>query len=159
MGVNIRDLTRQHLKVWAGLPFTEVAEEVLPDWDVSLVFVGAKRAQELNERLRGKDYIPNVLSYALGEKSGEIFICPSEAAKQAPEFHLAPSAYCLLLFIHGLLHIKGWAHSATMEACEQKLLAQFAKSGAHTYPHATTHSNRNRHRHVPDQDGRRRGAH
>ncbi len=147
-GVEIQNFTRQNMKVLAGLPYDAVAKEVLPGWDISLVFVGEKRALNLNKRLRNKDYIPNVLSYVVGNKSGEIIICPSEADKQAPSFDLAPSAYCLYLFIHGILHIKGWAHSAKMEKCERALLARYE----------TTHSNRHRHRDVPGKNGRRRGA-
>lgn len=94
------------------------------------MFVGAKRARDLNKKLRGKTYTPNVLSYRLGTKSGEIFICPTEAAKQAPSFHLTPSILHLYLFIHGLLHIKGWAHGARMEECEQKLLKRYAPANS-----------------------------
>ncbi|MDO8593323.1 MAG: rRNA maturation RNase YbeY [bacterium] len=148
MAVAIKNLTRQHLKVVAGAVFSAVAEEVLPGWDVSLVFVGATRAKALNKKLRGKTYVPNVLSYVVGEKSAEIIICPSEAAKQAPSFNLTPYTFTLYLFIHGALHIKGWAHGARMETCERNLLARYE----------ATHSYRHRHRHVPSKDGRRRGA-
>lgn len=134
-GVSIKNLTRQHLKVVAGLPFAKVAEEVLPDWDISLVFVGPAKALALNKQLRGKTYTPNVLSYALGEKSGEIFICPNEAAKQAPSFHLSPPIFHLYLFIHGLLHLKGRVHGATMERCERKLLSKFAHTNVATNSH------------------------
>jgi rRNA maturation RNase YbeY len=133
MGVDIKNLTRQQLKVVAGLPFEKIAKEVLPGWDISLVFVGPTKARALNKSLRGKTYIPNVLSYAVGEKSGEIFMCPAEAAKQAPHFNLRPTTYNLLLFIHGLLHIKGWAHSATMERCEQKLLKKYGAPHSHRH--------------------------
>ncbi|MCX6787353.1 MAG: rRNA maturation RNase YbeY, partial [Candidatus Kaiserbacteria bacterium] len=126
-----------------------IAKEVLPQWDISLVFIGPKKARALNEQLRGKTYTPNVLSYTVGKKSGEIFICPSEAAKQAPSFNLPLAPYTLFLFIHGLLHLKGWAHSVTMERCERKLLAHYV----------ATNSNWHRHRHLPDKNGRGRGAH
>jgi rRNA maturation RNase YbeY len=129
--VFVKNLTRRRLPAPRSA-FSKIAKDVLPDWDISLVFIGAAKARALNKKLRNKDYAPNVLSYALGDKSGEIFICPSEAEKQAPSFHLAPSAYCLYLFIHGALHIKGWEHGATMEKCERKLLARYV----------TTHSDR-----------------
>ncbi len=128
--------------------FSAIAEEVLPGWDISLVFVDAKKARALNEKLRGKKYVPNVLSYIVGEKSGEIIICPSEAKKQASNFRQTAPRFLLLLFIHGVLHIKGWAHSVTMERCERNLLARYE----------TTHRHRHRHRHVPSKNGRRRGA-
>jgi len=122
--------------------FSSIAESVLPEWDISLVFVGTKRARDLNEHLRGKTYTPNVLSYAVGDKNGEIFICLQEAEKQAPLHDMDERTFVLSLFIHGLLHLKGWAHGGTMERCERKLLAQFAKGAVRTYPHVTTNSHR-----------------
>lgn len=147
-GVSIKNLTRRTSSV-AGLPFVRIAKEVLPGWEISLVFVSSKKALELNKKLRGKNYVPNVLSYAVGNKSCEIIICPSVAIKQAPAYSLLPTAYCLLLFIHAVLHIKGWVHGANMDKCERKLLARFNE---------TPNRNRNRHRHVPSKDGRSRGA-
>lgn len=153
-GLSIRNLTRRRLASRAV--FSDIAASVLPEWDISLVFVGATRARTLNERLRGKSYVPNVLSYALGEKSGEVIICPSESAKQASDYNLQPSIFNLYLFIHGLLHLKGWSHGVTMERCERKLLATVVKDATRS-PHEATHRDRNRYRHVPGEDGRRRG--
>ncbi len=112
--------------------FLKIAKEVLPEWEISLVFVGTAKAKKLNVELRDKHYIPNVLSYVAGDKSGEIIICPAEAEKQAPSYGLSSKDFTILLFIHGLLHIKGWAHGATMEKWEHKLLAKFSprKHGA-----------------------------
>ncbi len=122
--VEITNLTRRSVPRFA---YTAVASEVLPDWEISLVFIGPKKAQELNEQLRGKSYTPNVLSYEVGDKSGEIFICLNEAAKQAPAHEMNEREFILFLFIHGLLHLKGWAHGGTMERCEQKLLIRFSQ--------------------------------
>lgn len=164
MSVSIRNFTRQPIRIRHA--FSEVAEAVLPEWDLSLVFVGEQRAKALNTKLRRKTYVPNVLSYRLGKQSGEIIICPRAAARQASHYQLQTAGYLLLLFIHGLLHIKGMAHSARMEECEQALLARFlparqtkARISARTsISHVTTHCYRNRHRHVPDKNGRRRGG-
>lgn len=158
--VSIKNFTRRDS--WAGLPFEKVAGRVLPGWDISLVFAGAKRARALNQSLRGKSYTPNVLSYVVGQKSGEIIICPAAADKQAPHYNLPPATYTLYLFIHGLLHLEGRAHGATMERREQTLLADFVpvttpskKDARPLFNNVTSHSNRNRHRHVPGQAGRR----
>jgi probable rRNA maturation factor len=125
-GVSIQNVTRTSIQS-ARSTFSKIAKEVLPGWDISLVFVGEKRARELNKNLRGKDYVPNVLSYSLGKKSGEIIICPLEAKRQAPTYKMSQRTFVLYLFIHGVLHVKGWVHSGKMEKCEQKLLATFAK--------------------------------
>ena len=157
MALAIKNLTRRASCV-AGLPFLKVAKEMAPSYDISLAFVTPAKARALNKQLRNKDYIPNVLSYALGAKSGEILICLAEAQKQAPAYAMTERDFILYLFIHGLLHVKGGVHGATMERSERKLLAKFAKNGARSLLNVTTHSNRNRHRHVPSKDGRRRGA-
>jgi rRNA maturation RNase YbeY len=140
MGVSIKNLTRRPLR--GRRVFQKIASRALPDWDISLVFVGPTKARTLNKQLRGKSYTPNVLSYAAGKKSGEIFICPSEALMQAPDFQLSASNFQLLLFIHGLLHLKGWAHGVRMEVCERKLLAHFAKGTVRSSPHVAAHSHR-----------------
>ncbi len=139
-------------------PYTRIAASVLPGWEISLVFVSALRARSLNERLRGKTYTPNVLSYAVGKKNGEIFICRDAADSEASAYGMSERIFVLYLFIHGLLHLKGEAHSGTMEQRERKLLAKYTKSGVSARTHAPTHSNRNRHRHVSGEAGRRRGT-
>jgi rRNA maturation RNase YbeY len=144
-GILIKNETRRRQAPRAV--FSKIAKEVLPRWDISLVFVAPAKARALNTQLRKKSYVPNVLSYIVGEKSAEIIICPSEAAKQASDFQLTASSFLLLLFIHGALHIKGWVHGAKMEKCERTLLFKYVQKN----------SDRHRHRHVPGKDGRRRG--
>ncbi|MBI2409477.1 rRNA maturation RNase YbeY [Candidatus Kaiserbacteria bacterium] len=161
MAVSIRSLARPNQKVWTGWPLSTIAAETLPGWEISLAFVGPERARMLNKKLRRKAYVPNVLSYVVGKKSGEIIICPSEAAKQAPDFKLSTANFQLLLFIHGLLHLKGWAHGGTMERREQALLARYllvrgASSDSRIdISHEAAHRHRNRHRDLPGKTGRR----
>jgi len=126
MSVSIKNFTRRPSD--GRRVFSKVANEILTGWDISLVFVGSAKARALNKELRNKEYTPNVLSYTLGDKSGEIFICPKEAEKQASLFGLSRRAFVLSLFIHGLLHIKGWAHGAKMDKCEQTLLLRYGST-------------------------------
>lgn len=107
-------------------PFADAAAGILPGWEISLVFAGERRAQALNVALRGKTYVPNVLSYEAGAKSGEIIICPAEARRQAPKYGLPYPQFCLFLFIHALLHLKGYPHGARMERQERAQFARFA---------------------------------
>ena len=137
--VEITNLTRRPSPRFA---YAAILAATLPEWDISLVFVGPKKARELNEQLRGKTYTPNLLSYALGERSGEIFICLHEAARQAPSHGMSERDFTLYLFIHGLLHLKGWAHGSTMERCERKLLTQFTARGTRASLHVTADSDR-----------------
>ncbi len=120
--LDIRNLTRQRA---VSFPFARTHAHILPSWDISLAFVGKERAQSMNKSLRNKDYVPNVLSYETGKNSGEIVICLLEAKKQAPEYGMRYPEFVGFLFIHGLLHLKGEQHGATMEKQERLLLKRF----------------------------------
>ena len=138
--LDVRNFTRSRI---SSAVFEEARAHVLPDWDISLVFAGEIRAQKLNTALRKKDYIPNVLSYEAGAKSGEIIICPPIAKKQAPRYGLSPTHFMLFLFIHGLLHLKGYPHGATMERLERATLARFIRTESlKHFIHGTTHRDR-----------------
>ncbi len=106
-------------------PYQEALTAILPGWDMSLAFAGETRAQSMNKVLRGKDYVPNVLSYESGTKSGEIVICLSVAKKQAPDYDMTYTEFVGFLFIHGCLHLKGERHGATMDRKERLLLKRF----------------------------------
>ena len=60
----------------------------------------------------------NILSFPLSKTSGEILICPKAAKPYSVGY----------LFIHGLLHLKGRVHGATMEREERRLLKAFGLS-------------------------------
>lgn len=108
------------------VPFSRIKDAVLgPDYELSLVFVGDVESQKINMRHRGKDYVPNVLSFELGKDAGEIFINPSEARRQAPEFGRTYRSMIIFLYIHGLCHLKGMLHGSTMEKSEARLRKKF----------------------------------
>jgi probable rRNA maturation factor len=112
------------------------------------VYAGEKRAQNLNATLRAKSYIPNVLSYESGTRSGEIIICLPVARKQAQLYGLSYRNFTAFLFIHGLLHLKGMPHGTTMERHERTLLKRFTGASLdHDFDPLThgTPTHRNRH--------------
>ena len=103
-----------------------MAESILgKKYQLSLVFIGEKRAQKLNLSSRGKNYTPNILSFPLDKSNGEIFICESKSASEAKNFNLSKKAYVGFLFIHGCLHLKGFAHGDKMEKKEKFYLKKF----------------------------------
>ncbi|MDB5264762.1 MAG: hypothetical protein JWN64_333 [Parcubacteria group bacterium] len=136
--LDTRNLTRQKAP---SFPFKEAAELVLPGWEVSLAFLGETRAQNMNVALRKKDYVPNVLSYETGSRSGEIVICLQEAKRQYKKYDMTYPHFVGFLFIHGCLHLKGTQHGTTMESKERAYLARFISTPKKT--NGTT--NRNRH--------------
>ena len=120
--LDIRNFTKSPIPKF---PYKDALQATLPGWEMSLAFAGKVRAQSMNIRLRGKDYVPNVLSYESGTKSGEIVICLEEAKKQAPDYDMTYTEFVGFLFIHGCLHLKGELHGATMERTERLLLRRF----------------------------------
>ena len=85
-------------------------------YDLSVAFVSVpkmRRAMRYKKSRTAKT--SNVLSFPLSKTSGEILICKAAAKPFSVEF----------LFIHGLLHLKGLKHSATMEREEDRLLKRF----------------------------------
>lgn len=110
------------------VPFRVIANDVLKgDAEVSLAFVESKVSKKLNKKLRGKDYPANVLTFPFSKNNGEIIICPTEAKRMAPEFGLSYKKMLTLLFIHGLLHLKGVPHGATMDRLEARLLKRHSR--------------------------------
>lgn len=120
-------LTLSHTtKNYPTLPYEEIAQAILGKrYHVSLTFVGATRARQLNTKTRGKTYVPNVLSFPLDEHHGEIYIAPKVASKEAPAFSMTARGYIGYLFIHGLLHLKGLDHGKTMERLEKRYCTKF----------------------------------
>lgn len=116
--------------IW-DLPFLRIKEYVLgKNFTLSLNFVDKYTAQELNIKYRGKDYFPNILTFPLGDDSGEIYICRSVARTQYKSFELDYHNYILFLFIHGCLHLKGVNHDSkkseeNMVKLENELLEKF----------------------------------
>ena len=108
------------------VPFARIKDAVLgADYDLSIVFAGDALSRKLNMSYRGKDYIPNVLSFELDEASGEIVINPIEARRQAPGFDRSYTSMVAFLYIHGLCHLKGMKHGSTMEKAETKIRKKF----------------------------------
>ena len=108
------------------LPFEKMKDEILGNsYELSLIFVGEARARALNKQTRKKDYLPNVLSFPLTKKYGEIVITPVRAKHEAKRFGFSTRGYIGFLFIHGLLHLAGHDHGEKMEKLEKKYCTQF----------------------------------
>ncbi|MDD5069042.1 MAG: rRNA maturation RNase YbeY [Candidatus Pacebacteria bacterium] len=106
--------------------FSSLKDKILgKNYDLSLVFIGPKESQSLNNKFRGKNKPTNILSFSLSKTSGEIFITPSVAKKEAPRFGKTFDAFLGQLLIHGLFHLKGMEHGGTMERAEAKIQRHF----------------------------------
>lgn len=109
------------------LSYEKIKDDLLgKKFSLSLVFVGDTLSTRLNKELRNKDYTPNVLTLPLSGSSGEMFINLNQAKKEAKKYGVPYTKWVLQLFIHGLLHLEGHQHGATMEKTEQKLVQKYS---------------------------------
>lgn len=81
----------------------------------------------LNRTYRKKSATTNVLAFPLGKNEGEIFMDLTVARREAPERQLSYQQYVRYLYIHALLHLKGFDHDtkragARMDNEEKKWL-------------------------------------
>lgn len=109
-----------------GIPFEEIKNAILGKrYDLSLAFLSAREMRAVTRKTKKKNKASNVLSFPLSPTSGEVLICLETAKKEAPLYGVPQKDFVAFLFIHGLLHIKGLSHGATMEREERRLLRRF----------------------------------
>ena len=109
--------------------------------EISLVITGEKRIRSLNKKYRGIDNATDVLSFgndAVNKTAknktvkfvnppdgvarlGEIFICYSQAVKQAKQKKHSVKKEMTVLLIHGILHLLGYEHKENYEKSEMKI--------------------------------------
>lgn len=108
------------------LPFKKIKNAILnQDFEISLVFIDNQLSQKLNKKHKGKKGPANVLTFPLSKKEAEIFIDIEEAKKEHDNFDMKLVPYIGYLFIHSLLHLKGYSHGSTMEKRELYYLKKF----------------------------------
>jgi len=109
-----------------NLPFASMKNAVLgKKYDLSLVFATKGVLQKLNRLYRNKNKATDILSFPLSDSAGEIFISLTEAKKESKKFGRNLENFVAFLFIHGLVHLKGFDHSSRMEALERKFRKKF----------------------------------
>ncbi len=94
-------------------------------YDLSVVFIGSKEMQKLNKIYRDKDYATDILSFPISKTEGEILICKQKADQKSKEYERSKDNFINFLFIHGLVHLKGFEHGSRMEREEEKFRKRF----------------------------------
>jgi probable rRNA maturation factor len=143
---------------WVRLAEAVLTEEgVRGDAELSMLFVDEAAMSDLNKRFLGKDGPTDVLAFPIDEEPveggrspdsggtgpgfpsepgdmptvlGDVVICPSVAARNAPDHAGNYEDELALLVVHGVLHLLGMDHlddeeAAGMEQREQELLDKF----------------------------------
>ena len=112
------------------LPYQKIKERVLGStYTLSLAFISPTESKRLNASLRGKQKAANVLAFPLSKRSGEILICLAVARRDAEIFNTTYRGCVAMLFIHGLLHLKGYSHGSTMDREERRVRRFFSPGG------------------------------
>lgn len=111
----------------SGLLFKKIKEAAIgKKYSLSIVLVGNSLSRKINLKYRGKNKPTNVLSFEVSEDSGEIFLnLPLIKAEAARDWQTSYKNFFTYLLIHGLLHLKGLDHSASMTKKEKNLLKKF----------------------------------
>jgi probable rRNA maturation factor len=127
---------------------------------LSLIFVDEEAITDLNRRFLEGSGATDVLAFPIDEEVvpagrrpdeggrgpgsppdpeeppvvlGDVVVCPTVAARQAPDHHATLDDELALLVVHGILHLLNYDHAEerdaqTMQRRERELLEQFRQS-------------------------------
>ena len=131
----LHPVTRARLRRWVRMALDCDAE-------ITLRLVGRTEAIALNRAYRGRDYAPNVLTFAYAPIPGEpcradIALCLPVLRDEARRQHKPLDHHLAHLVIHGVLHAQGHDHlepaqADRMEALETRLLARLRMPDPYT---------------------------
>ncbi len=94
-------------------------------YELSLVIVSLSEIRKLNKKYRGINKSTDILSFPLSKNEGEIYINLDMVKQQALKFNKSYENFLGFLFIHGLVHLKGFDHGSTMERIEARFRKKF----------------------------------
>lgn len=99
-----------------NLPYLKTFQKVLgKKYELELIFATPTLMKKIHKKNA------NVLSYPLTKTNGQIFLEPSLIKKEAKNYDRDYREHMWALFVHGLLHLKGFDHGSAMEAREKVL--------------------------------------
>lgn len=109
--------------------FEKIKQSVLgKKYDLSVAFLSPTQMRAVTKKTKNKNKASNVLAFPLSPTSGEILLCIETAKKEAPLYNMSQRNFLTYLFIHGLLHLQGLDHGATMEDEERRIMKRFGLS-------------------------------
>jgi probable rRNA maturation factor len=95
--------------------------------ELTLRIVGEAEGRRLNKQFRNKGRATNVLSFPYGKSKGDVILCHPVIRREARAQGKRIAAHYAHLVVHGVLHLRGYAHekkrdAARMEAREIRIL-------------------------------------
>lgn len=76
--------------------------------EIGIILLDDKEIRRYNIRYRGVNKPTDILAFPIDKKTGELFISPQSARRQAKIYHQSLKKELNLLVIHGLLHLNGY---------------------------------------------------
>jgi probable rRNA maturation factor len=98
---------------------------------ITIRVVGEREGRRLNNTFRTKKHATNVLSFPL-EGEGDIVLCHPVVAREARVQGKRLAAHYAHLVVHGVLHLRGFAHGREMERREVRILRGFGVADPYT---------------------------
>jgi len=106
--------------------FVAMKEAILgKKYELSVIIVGKKEIQKINKEYREINKPTDILSFPLSDSFGEMYINPEMTKLEAKKFDRKYENFFAFLFIHGLVHLKGFDHGSTMEGIEARFRKEF----------------------------------
>ena len=95
---------------------------------VTIRIVASREGRQLNRQFRKKNCATNVLSF----HAGDIILCHPVIAREARAQGKSVRAHYAHLVVHGVLHLRGYAHGKRMENREIRALRRFGFADPYT---------------------------
>jgi len=92
--------------------------------EVSLTLVSDEEITSLNREYLGKDRPTDVIAFNLGDEHvplGDVYVCVSQAERQAVELNVSVREELTRLAIHGTLHVMGEDHPEGLDRLESPM--------------------------------------
>lgn len=103
-----------------------VGESVSRPFDIRIIFVDDAAILNLNQEFLYQTDLTDVISFNLSESDvfleGEVYVCLTQAERQAPEYGIDFENETCRLIIHGVLHLLGYSDETESERHQMHLL-------------------------------------
>ncbi len=95
------------------------------DYELSVIIINKQGIKALNRKFREINQATDILSFPLSDNFGEMYINPEMTKLEAKKFDRTYENFFAFLFIHGLVHLKGFDHGSTMDNIEARFRKHF----------------------------------
>lgn len=148
VGYDEQDVAPVDVARWVALAEAVLAAEGVTRGELTLAFVHEDDMAELNQEHMGENYATDVLSFpidadlALGGPDprdpdgepillGDVVVCPTVAAANAPAHAGTVDDELALLVVHGVLHVLGHDHATPDDTVRMRALELHHLQQAH----------------------------